>query len=176
MTETKSDLPLSVDDEFMTEILPRRRRRLPVLTALLAFLTVAGLAFLGGVEVQKHYGSSSSSSSGGAGAGRAAAFLAARGGGGLGGGRFGGGGFGALGGGASGTVTLIKGSTLYVTNSTGNTTMVRTSASSRVTRSVSGTIKAVHPGDTVSVTGPQAADGSYTARAISITSGGGTSG
>ena len=165
-----------MDDEFVAEILPRRRRRLPVLTALLAFLTVAGLAFLGGVEVQKHYGKAPSSSSNGAFAGRAAAFLAARDGTGGGGGGFGGAGCGALGGGTAGTVTLIKGTTLYVTDSTGNTVMVHTAADSRVTKSVAGTLKAVHPGDVVSVTGAQAADGSYTARAISITSGGGTNG
>lgn len=186
MTEPTSDPASSTDDEFATEILSRRRRHLPLLTALLAFLTVAGLAFLGGVEVQKHWGSSSSSS--GAGGGPAAAFLAARGatgttsasrsgGGGFSG--FGGGsgsGFGAPGGGTSGTVTLIKGTTLYVTDSTGNTVMVHTAADSRVTKSVTGTLKSVLPGDVVSVTGAQAADGSYTARAISITSGGGSNG
>lgn len=173
MTETTSELVAPMDDEFVTEILPRRRRRLPLLTALLAFLTVAGLAFLGGVEVQKHYGSPAGAR--GANAGRAAAFLAGRIGGRGGAGGFGGG-FAALGGGTRGTVTLIKGTTLYVTGSTGNTVLVHTAADSRVTKSVPGTLQAVHPGDVVSVTGAQAADGSYTARAISITSGGGTNG
>ena len=70
-------------------------------------------------------------------------------------------------------MTLIKGSTLYVTDS-GPTVLVHTSPASRVTKSVSGTVQTIHPGDTVTVTGTQAKNGSYTAAAIAI--GGGTGG
>ncbi len=52
--------------------------------------------------------------------------------------------------------------------------LVHTSPASRVTKSVTGSVQTIHPGDTVTVTGVQAANGSYTAAAISI--GGGTGG
>ena len=48
-------------DDFVAEILTRRRRRLPVLTAILVLAVAAGGAFIAGAEVQKHYGESSSS-------------------------------------------------------------------------------------------------------------------
>ena len=68
-------------------------------------------------------------------------------------------------------MTLIKGSSLYVTDATGNTVLVHTSPASRVSRTVSGTVQTIHPGDTVTVTGVQAKNGSYTAAAITIAGG-----
>ena len=158
------------DDDFVAEILTRRKRRLPVLTAILVLAIAAGGAFIAGAEVQKKYGTSSSSAtSGGANASALSAlasrFRAAGGGGGR--GLFGGGAGGA-GGGTAGTVTLIKGSTLYVTDATGNTVLVHTSPASRVTKTVSGTVRAIHPGDSVTVTGAKAKNGSYTATAITL--------
>ncbi|MEY2403877.1 MAG: hypothetical protein QOD38_1428, partial [Acidimicrobiaceae bacterium] len=50
----------------------------------------------------------------------------------------------------------------------GNTVLVNTTAGSTVNKTVSGTIKSVHPGDSVTVTGTQNADGSYSARGITI--------
>ena len=173
------DATAPVDNELLTQILARRRRRLPVLTmALLAVLVVA-LAFAVGAEVQKHYGKSAASTAGG---GAAAAFGRVRGAGGaaFGGGTFAGagrggaagaGGFGAAPSGTSGTVTLIKGSTLYVTDSSGNTALVKTSASSRVTKTVTSSVKTISPGSVVTVVGPQAKDGSYTATSISVSNG-----
>jgi hypothetical protein len=165
------------DDDFVTEILTRRKRRLPVLTAILVLAVAAGGAFIAGAEVQKHYGKTTT-----AGAGGASAFSAlasrfrsgATAGTGGGAGRGGFLGAGGAGGGTTGTVTLIKGSTLYVTNSSGTTVLVHTSPASRVTKSVTGSVQTIHPGDTVTVTGAQAANGSYTAAAISI--GGGANG
>jgi hydrogenase maturation factor len=71
-------------------------------------------------------------------------------------------------------VTLIKGSTLYVTDASGNTVLVHTTAGSAVQKTVAATVKTVHPGDSVTVTGTQASDGSYSARQITI--GGGSNG
>jgi hypothetical protein len=175
MTTIQSELPAG--DDFVTEILTRRKRRLPALTAILVLAVVAGGAFIGGAEIQKHYGSSSSSTSSSSGASSfsalAARFRGAGASGAVGGRGFFAGGAGA-GGGTAGTVTLIKGSSLYVTDSAGNTVLVHTSPSSRVTRTVSGSVQTIHPGDTVTVTGVQAKNGSYTAAAITIA--GGTNG
>jgi hypothetical protein len=171
MTTTQPELTADGGDDFVAEILTRRKRRLPILTAILVLAVAAGGAFIAGAEVQKHYGKSSSAT-GGTGAASAFSAFASRlrsGGAGPGGG---GGLFaGGAGGGTAGTVTLIKGSSLYVTDSTGNTVLVHTSPASRVTRSVSGSVQTIHPGDTVTVTGVQAKNGSYTAAAITIAGG-----
>ena len=65
-------------------------------------------------------------------------------------------------------MTLIKGSTLYVTDSSGNTSLVKTSASSHVTKTVTSSVENILPGSVVTVVGPQAKDGSYTATSISV--------
>ena len=174
MTTMQPELTADDGDDFVAEILTRRKRRLPILTAILVLAVAAGGAFIAGAEVQKHYGKSSSATSGGTGAASAFSAFASRlraGGAGPGGG--GGGGLfaGGAGGGTAGTVTLIKGSSLYVTDATGNTVLVHTSAASRVTKTVSGSVQTIHPGDTVTVTGVQAKNGSYTAAAITIAGG-----
>ena len=174
MTTMQPELTADDGDDFVAEILTRRKRRLPILTAILVLAVAAAGAFIAGAEVQKHYGKTSSATSGGTGAASAFSAFASRlraGGAGPGGG--GGGGLfaGGAGGGTAGTVTLIKGSSLYVTDATGNTVLVHTSAASRVTKTVSGSVQAIHPGDTVTVTGVQAKNGSYTAAAITIAGG-----
>jgi hypothetical protein len=165
----------SADNELLTQILARRRRRLPRVTMALAALLLVGLTFVVGAEVQKHYGKTAASTGGAAG-GAAAAFGRARGAGGFGGGGGGGfaggaGGFGAAASGPTGTVTLIKGSTLYVTDSSGTTSLVKTSPTSRVTKTVTSSVKTIHPGSVVTVVGMQAKDGSYTATSISVSNG-----
>jgi hypothetical protein len=155
-------------DGLAGELLARRRKRLPLLTLALIVLAAAAAAFLGGIEAQKHWGKSSTSSSGLPAA--AAAAFASRG--------FpsgtsspaGAGAFPGFGGAnaTTGTVTLIKGATLYVTNAAGNTVLVKTSARSRVSKSVSGSVKTIHPGDSVTVTGSQNKDGSISARQVTI--------
>ena len=63
MTTTPADYA-PLDDNYETEILPNRRRsKLPLLTVLLALALAAAAAFLGGVEIQKHYGGSSTAGS-----------------------------------------------------------------------------------------------------------------
>jgi hypothetical protein len=156
-------------DEFVTAILARRRRRTPMLTLALLVLVVAAVAFVLGIEAQKHWGASSTT---GSAASARSAFAALR------GGtaatrRFPA--FGAAGGGTAGTVTLIKGTSLYVTDATGNTVLVHTSPGSTITKTVSGTIRSIVPGDAVAVRGTQAANGSYAATSISIEAAGGSS-
>ncbi|MDX6466332.1 MAG: hypothetical protein QOI27_1372 [Gaiellaceae bacterium] len=174
MTGPPDAIP-STDNELLTQILARRNRRLPKLTLALAALLIVALTFVVGAEVQKHYGTSAASAAG-PNAAAAAAFGRARAAGGVPGGGFGGaggaGGFGAAASGTTGTVTLIKGSTLYVTDSSGNTSIVKTSASSSVTKTVKSSVKNILPGSTVTVVGPQAKDGSYTATSISVANGG----
>jgi hypothetical protein len=159
------DVTTLVDDELLTQILARRRRRLPLLTMALGALLVVALAFVVGAEVQKHYGKTAAATGGPA---AAAAFGRARA---AGGQPTFAGGFGAAASGTSGTVTLIKGSTLYVTDSSGTTSLVKTSASSRVTKTVTASVKTIRPGSVVTVVGPQAKDGSYTATSISVSNG-----
>jgi hypothetical protein len=182
------------------EALPRRpRRRLlgkggnPLALSLLGVLLLA-CGFIGGVLVEKGQTSSSSSSSAAGGAsGLAARFAALRGGAsgasssttGSGGsaGSTGGGFGGSAGAGAAGftrptagTVAYLAGSTLYVTNSEGNTVKVRTSAGTTVTKTVKSTVKDIHPGETVTVTGATGSNGAITAESISAgASGGGLS-
>jgi hypothetical protein len=164
------DVATSADNELLTQILARRRRRLPLMTMGLAALLVVALAFVVGAEVQKHYGKTASTGATAAAAfGRAAGARAAGGGAAFRGGAAGG--FGATASGTSGTVTLIKGSTLYVTNSSGTTSLVKTSASSLVTKTVTSSVKNIRPGSVVTVVGPQAKDGSYTATSISVSNG-----
>jgi hypothetical protein len=164
-TAVHSDAPTAVNEGLAAELLARRRKKLPALTAALALAVAVAGGLIGGVEAQKHWGASSSATAARSGLTGFAGF-AGRGGGGLAAGA--GGLAGAGGSGTSGTVTLIKGSNLYVTDASGNTVIVKTTAGSTVKKTVSGTIKSVHPGDSVAVTGTQNADGSYSASGITI--------
>jgi hypothetical protein len=164
-TAVHSDAPTAANEGLAAELLARRRKKLPAPTAALALAVAVAGGLIGGVEAQKHWGASSSATAARpAGLGGGFAGFAGRGGGAPGGGV----GVGAGGSGTSGTVTLIKGSNLYVTDAGGNTVIVKTTAGSTVKKTVSGTVKSVHPGDTVTVTGAQNADGSYSASAITI--------
>ena len=169
-TAAHPDTPTAMNEGLAAELLARRRKKLPALTAALALAAAIALGLIGGVEAQKHWGASSSAA-----AARPAGFpgFAARGGGARAGGGFAGLGGGAGASGPSGTVTLIKGSTLYVTDASGNTVLVKTTAASTVKKTVSGTITSVHPGDAVTVTGTQNTDGSYSAGTITIGGGNG---
>jgi hypothetical protein len=169
-TTAHSEAPTVAHDGLAAELLARRRKKLPKLTAALALAVVVVAAGVGGAEIQRHWGGASASTvtparaggfrgfGGGGGAPSAAAGLA----------------FGGAGNATTGTVTLIKGTTLYVTAANGNTVLVHTSASSKVTKSVAGTVKSVQPGESVTVTGTQQKDGSVAASQITI--GGATNG
>jgi hypothetical protein len=179
-------------DEWLDEPeqLPRRpRRRLltPVPLALLAALLVT-CGFIGGVLVQKGQGATAATSGAGASGGFASRLAALKGaapgaGAGATGGAGSAGGSGSRGGagafpgfgGSGGDVTTgevayVRGDTLYVTDSQGNTVKVNASAAAKVTKTVSTKAKSIHPGSTVVVLGSKAGDGSISATSISVSS------
>jgi len=87
------------------------------------------------------------------------------------------GGAGGAGGGRTiGTVKLVDGTNVYVADSAGNTVKVLTTPESRVTRTVTGTVADLKPGDAVVVTGAAAADGTVTATAVTTGGAGGFGG
>jgi hypothetical protein len=160
-----------------SELPPRPRRRLltPIPLALIAVLLIA-CGFVAGVQVQKGQGSSTASSSAGL-----ASRLAAFGTGGAAGSRSASGGFptgggaggfaaGASGAGSltTGEVSYVRGNTLYVADSQGNTVKVSAAAGSKVTKTVSTQASAIHPGERVVVIGTQAKNGTISARSISV--------
>ena len=170
--------PIAGQDEWLAEPeeLPRRpRRRLfgkggnPIFLALLGVLLIA-CGFIGGVLIEK--GETSSSTGSGAAASLASRFRALR----------GGTGSTATGGSAgassgfvrptAGTVAYLAGSTLYVTNSEGNTVKVNTSVATSVTETVKTKVKSIHPGETVTVTGATGSNGAVSAESISVGSSG----
>jgi hypothetical protein len=182
--------PAEPQDEWLDEPeeLPRRpRRRLlaPVPLALLAALLVA-CGFIGGVLVQK--GQGGTGSAGGASSGFASRLAALKeaapgasrtaGGASPGGGsasRSGAGGFPGLGGSTGGGVTTgevayVRGDTLYVTDSQGNTVKVTASAAAKVTKAVSTKAQSIHPGSTVVVLGSKAKNGAIRATSITVDS------
>jgi hypothetical protein len=185
------DVPPPYEDDDEPEFRPRPRRRAHALTFVLGAAVLIAAGFLGGVLLQKHEDHGTSSSATGARAGRFAALAsggstgttvaggsgsttaggAAGTGAGGGGGRFGGG-FGGAGGGGgggvAGTVTLVDGKNIYVTDTTGNVVKLETSASSQLSKTDPATTKDVAPGDVVTARATQNSDGSYTASAVTI--------
>jgi hypothetical protein len=166
-------------DEIEEEFAPQPKGKLGKATVLLAVLLVAGLGFIGGVEVQKHHTNSTSGAFGGrtGAAARAAAgagFAAGTGGfGGRTGGLTGGGaGTGAAtGAGQSpatptviGTIASISGNTMIVQNFGGKSITVKLTATTAVTKTVASS--ALTKGQTVTVTGATGSDGTVTATAV----------
>jgi hypothetical protein len=172
--------PVADRDEWLQdqEELPRRpRRRLvagnPIVLSLLGVLLIA-CGFIGGVLVEK--GETSSSSSTGSAASLVSRFRALRGAAGAGAGASSGAASSSPGGftrPTAGTVAYLAGSTLYVTNSEGNTIKVTTSPGTSVTKTVKASIDGIHPGETVTITGETAKNGTVDAESISVGGGGG---
>jgi hypothetical protein len=154
---------LDEDDFDDAPITPRAR--MPRLTKLLAVFLVAAVAFAGGIFAQRHWGKSSSAS--GAGSARGGFALPGssstasgnRSGAGQSGSRFGG-----L---TVGQVAYVKGRTLYVTDSSGNTVKVKVPKGTRVTKSVTSSVAGIRPGDNVVVNGTQKS-GTVTATSVSV--------
>lgn len=158
--------PLEADDDDWDDAPITPRSRAPRLTKLLVALVVAAAAFAGGVFAQRHWGTTSSGGSSTA----AAGFSGTR--------RFGGGtggtsgtGGGAAGGFAAATIgqiAYLKGTTLYVTDTSGNTVKVTVPKGTPVTKSVTTSLKGVRPGDTVVIRGSQGKNGTVSATSISV--------
>ncbi|MGW8332525.1 DUF5666 domain-containing protein [Streptomyces sp. NPDC055897] len=150
------------------------RPQLPWLTLLLSGGLVAGLAFAGGALVEKSQNEGSSSAQrapaasargGAAGTGQRQGFGAGQGG--QSGQRQGTGtGPGAAGGLTIGTVKLVDGSTIYVTDAQGNVVKVTTAGSTQVTEAKSGKVSDLQPGQTVTVRGSQNASGDVAATTV----------
>ncbi len=186
MTSTPTDTPLedllepdrpapdayaSDDDEF--DDAPSARR-IPRLTAALIAAVALGLAFTGGVLVQKHATSSSSTAAsgfpGGAG-GLPSGFPSGLGGlGGLGGGTSSGG----SGGSTStsdvpvvvGTVVSVSGTQVTVKDLGGKTHVIRTTTTTTVTSQKKVPLSTLTAGQSVRVSGTKTADGSVDATAV----------
>jgi hypothetical protein len=120
----------------------------------------------GGFRARRNGGGFGASAGARAGQGAGGGF-----GGGGGAGGFGGGGFagGAGGGVTSGTVKLIKGTSLYVTDTSGNTVKVALTGSSAVTKTETTTIAGIHPGDTVLAIGTAGKNGIVAAKQVRVT-------
>jgi len=170
--------PFAEDDQWPDEpeLPPRPRRRLfgaggnPIALALLAVLLIA-CGFIGGVLVEK--GETSSSTSTGAVSGLASRFAALRGSTSSAGARSGAGSAASGTRPTIGTVAYLAGDTLYVTNAEGNTVKVTTSAGTSVTKTVKTSVKGIHPGEAVTITGASGSGGALSAESISVGSSGG---
>lgn len=180
--------------DISAELAAPPRRALPWLTMGLSACIVAAAAFAGGALVEKNHLRSTPGGTGRAsafaGAGGAARTGGAGGFGGFGGGsRTGaatgtgtgtGAGTGAVpgagAGGASGgtggsgvtigTVKLVDGNTLYVTDSSGNIVKVTTGASTKVTEAKTGKVGDLQPGQSVTVRGSQNSGGDIAATTV----------
>ncbi len=161
---------------------------LPIVTAVLAVLAIGAGAFFAGVRVEKSKVHVSSTAAGltaaqlaarfggagagtGTGASTAAPSSTASGapGAGAGGGAAGAGGAADASGRANivGTVTVVQGNTLYVTDATGNTVKVTTNSGTTITKTATGTMQDLAPGQSVVIRGVQSSVGVYAAQSVS---------
>jgi hypothetical protein len=152
---------------------PPRKLVTPV-TAGLGAVLVAGLGFIGGVEVQKDHGGTSHGTNAGAGAlpgrggGTPPGGAAGRGRAGARGGRGGAAGFQQLG--TMGSVANTDGNTIYLKGNDGTTVKVGLGSNGKVTRTAATNAKSIHPGDTVIVQGRKGRDGTIKATQVTATS------
>jgi hypothetical protein len=157
------------DDNLAAELAARQPRRLTSRSTLLlggAVLIVGG--FLGGVLVQKNFGTTTPNAANGAALGANA--------------RGGAGGFGGFGGGTgqnpgvgttpaagnstTGTVKFVDGTTVYLTTADGQVITVKTSGSTTVRTQQAATLKDLLTGATVTVQGTADANGVITATQV----------
>jgi hypothetical protein len=134
------------------------------LGAVLAAVLLAALGFFGGVQVEKSRSGTPAASATGFGRGGFTGAGAATG--------------GAQGGGAGGQqqvdatvgqVSSVDGKTFYVSEQSGDKVRVKTSKSSKITRSAVADADAIHPGDTVIVQGRTASSGTVVATTVVAT-------
>ncbi|ROQ94185.1 hypothetical protein EDE04_0598 [Streptomyces sp. 2132.2] len=173
--------------DISAELAAPPRPRLPWLTLVLSGGVVAGLAFTGGALVEKGHlqgtpGAGAAGRGFAAGTGGQGRTGAAQGATGTGqsGGRqgFGGatGGPGAGAGVTTGTVKLVDGTTLYVTDAAGGVVKVTTDANTQITQAKSGKVSDLQPGQTVTVRGSQNSAGDLAATTVAQGGAGGFGG
>ncbi|GAA1086567.1 DUF5666 domain-containing protein [Kitasatospora arboriphila] len=172
--------------DIAAELAAPPRPRLPWPTLVLAGAVIATAAFAGGAWYAKGDGNGAGrqAAAGRQGAG-AGGFGGYGGGAGGYGGRAGNGGGNAAGGNAPGgqgagftrgTVASVDGTTVYLTDASGNTVKVTTADSTKVTLNKEGKIGDLQPGQTVTVLGQKGSDGSYTATQLTEGAAGGFGG
>ncbi|MFI2608051.1 hypothetical protein [Kitasatospora sp. NPDC018619] len=149
--------------DVRAELAAPPRRKLPWLSLVLAGGVIATGAFSGGVWYQQDHGSTGSGKSS-----ARPAVAAPTGGYGQGGSRRGGQGQPGQGGQgqagfARGTVKAVDGTTVYLTDSNGNTVKVTTGDATKVQLNREGKVGDLQPGQSVTVVGTPDADGGYTA-------------
>jgi len=165
-----SDVDLG-EDPFDDDLTGQLKARTPLKLTSRTTLALSGVVlvvagFIGGVLVQKNFGTTTTPA---AANNRAGAFANGGGGAGTGGG---GTGTGGAGGGAAGrsattgTVKFIDGTTIYLTGSDGSTITVKTSSTTAVRVQQTGTAKDIPVGATVVVQGTADADGIITATQV----------
>lgn len=161
--------------DITAELAAPPRRKLPWLTLALAGGVIAAAAFTGGAWYQKNNGGSTGGSSRTAAAGAQRSGYGGTAAGGTGGGTRKSGQSGGTGGGAAGftrgTVKLVDGSTVYLTDSSGNIVKVTTSGTTKVQVTADGKVGDLQPGQSVTVVGTPDASGGYAAS--QLTEGGG---
>ncbi len=156
------------DDEWPVRG-PRKGIRVSVPTMVLFGLLIAAGGIWGGAALQRTRGTTSPTS---AASSFASLFRSAGASGTTGSGASGS--FGAAA--ATGTVTEVSGSTLYVTNSSGDLVKVTVGPAATVTRNAKSSLGALQVGDTVIVEGTKASNGSVSATSVSATAAGVTTG
>ena len=65
-----------------------------------------------------------------------------------------------------GTIAVVQGDTLYVTEPNGDTVKVTTSDGTTVTKTATAAVKDLAPGESVVIRGVQSADGVYAAQSV----------
>ncbi len=180
------------DDEDLGRLLAERapRKHLPWVTAALVGAILVSAGYVAGGYHYSHNGSGGGNATGFAAARTGAARTAEGGFGGFtrngtgtggtgstatpGGGAATGGGFGAAGGATIGTVKLVDGNNVYLTDSSGATVKVTLAPNASVTVTKKGKLADLTPGTAVVVVGKTGADGTVTA--TTVTQGGGFGG
>jgi hypothetical protein len=145
-------------------------------TLVLGAVALILAGFLGGLQVQKHFGTPATAAAGTGrgtgnfgGAGRGAGAYGFPGGAAQGGAAVPGGAApaaSAAAAGTTGTVKLVDGDTIYVQTANGDLVTVKTSGSTAVKTATAGTLKDVKAGDAVTVQGASGTDGTVTATSV----------
>ncbi len=163
------------DDEEDLPVRPVRRPLGPLTIVLCGLLLAAG-AFAGGVIIEKRHVPPATTASARTGSAFAAAARTSTGAPGA-AGTTASGAAGGVGSGATvGTVTLVDGTNVYVTEASGTIVKIATTPRSQISITAAGTVATIKPGDTVTATGATGADGTVTATSLRDSGAGGARG